>query len=73
MVKNLPEIQETLYNSGDAVSITGSGRSPGEGNASSILAWKVPWTEESAELWSMGSQKVRHDGSTNAFTFIFHV
>ena len=71
MVKNLPEIQETLYNSGDAVSITGSGRSPGEGNASSILAWKVPWTEESAELWSMGSQKVRHDGSTNAFTFIF--
>ena len=32
MVKNLPEIQETLYNSGDAVSIPGSGRSPGEGN-----------------------------------------
>ena len=53
MVKNLPEIQETLYNSGDAVSITGSGRSPGEGNDipfSSILSWKIPWTEESAEL-----------------------
>ena len=52
-VKNLPEIQETLYNSGDAVSITGSGRSPGEGNDipfSSILSWKIPWTEESAEL-----------------------
>ena len=52
-VKTLPEIQETLYNSGDAVSITGSGRSPGEGNDipfSSILSWKIPWTEESAEL-----------------------
>ena len=28
---------------------------------SSTLAWKIPWTEESGGLQSMGSQKVRHD------------
>ena len=28
---------------------------------SSILAWKIPWTEESGRLQSMGSQRVRHD------------
>ena len=28
---------------------------------SSILAWRIPWTEEPGELWSMGSQRVRHD------------
>ena len=27
----------------------------------SILAWKIPWTEESSGLQSMGSQRVRHD------------
>ena len=28
---------------------------------SSILAWKIPWTEAAGELQSMGSQRVRHD------------
>ena len=28
---------------------------------SSILAWRIPWTEESAGLQSIGSQRVRHD------------
>ena len=27
----------------------------------SILAWKIPWTEEPGRLQSMGSQKVNHD------------
>ena len=27
----------------------------------SIIAWKIPWTEELAELQSMGSQKVGYD------------
>ena len=27
---------------------------------SSILAWRIPWTEEPGELQSMGSQRVRH-------------
>ena len=28
---------------------------------SSILAWKIPWTEEPNRLQSMGLQRVRHD------------
>ena len=28
---------------------------------SSILAWKIPWTEEAGRLQSMGSPRVRHD------------
>ena len=28
---------------------------------SSILAWKMPWTEEPGGLQSMGSQRIRHD------------
>ena len=28
---------------------------------SSILAWKIPWTEEPPGLQSMGWQRVRHD------------
>ena len=28
---------------------------------SSVLAWRVPWTEEPGRLQSMGSQRVRHD------------
>ena len=28
---------------------------------SSILAWKIPWTEEAGGLQSMESQRVRHD------------
>ena len=27
----------------------------------SILSWKIPWTEETSWLQSMGLQKVRHD------------
>ena len=30
-------------------------------NHSSILTWKIPWTEEANGLKSMGSQRVRHD------------
>ena len=28
---------------------------------SSILAWKIPWTEEAGSLQPMGLQRVRHD------------
>ena len=28
---------------------------------SSVLAWRIPWTEEAGGLQSMGSQRVRHD------------
>ena len=36
---------------------------------SSILAWRIPWTEEPGGLQSMGSQRVRHDWVTDTFTF----
>ena len=38
---------------------------------SSILAWRIPWTEESGGLQSMGLQRVRYDQETNTFTFYF--
>ena len=34
---------------------------------SSVLAWRILWTEEPGGLQSMGSRRVRHD-----FTFTFH-
>ena len=60
MVKNLPA------NAGD---LRESGLIPGqedpleEGRAthSSILAWKITWTEEPGGLQFMGSQRVRND------------
>ena len=32
---------------------------------SSILAWRIPWTEEPGSLQSMGSQRVRHNRVNN--------
>ena len=50
----------SAYNEGDPGSIPGSGRSPGKGNGNPLQypAWKIPWTEESGGLQSMGSQRV---------------
>ena len=31
---------------------------------SSVLAWRIPWTEEPGGLQSMGSQRVGHDLAT---------
>ena len=48
---------------GDAGSIPGWDDPLEEGMAthSSILAWKIPWTEEPGRLQSMGLQRVGHD------------
>ena len=35
---------------------------------SSILAWRIPWTEEPGGLQSMGSQRVRHDTAPTTTT-----
>ena len=32
---------------------------------SSTIAWKIPWTEESGKLQSMGSQRVGYDWATS--------
>ena len=57
MVKNLPAIWETWVRS------LGQEDSLEEGMAinSSILVWRIPWTEKPGRLQSMGSQRVRHD------------
>ena len=60
----VPRICNTVpANAGDTGLILGSGRSPGEEMAThySILAWKIPWTEEPGRLQSMGSLRVGHD------------
>ena len=48
---------------------------PEEGMAtnSSILAWRIPWTEEPGGLQSIGSQRVRHDWATKHSTAQLHV
>ena len=35
---------------------------------SSILSWRISWTEEPSGLQSMGLQRVGHDWATNIFT-----
>ena len=57
MVKSLPAVQETHIQS------LGWEGPLEEGMAThtSILAWKIPWTEKPGRLQSMGSQKVGHD------------
>ena len=57
MVRNLPAMQETQVRS------LGQEDSLEEGIAthSSILAWRIPWTEEPDVLQSMGLQSVGHN------------
>ena len=60
MVKNSPANAGDVRGRG---SIPGSGRSPKEEGVaanSSILAWRIPWTEEPGGLQSIGSQRVGH-------------
>ena len=56
VVKNPPGNARDIRDEG---LIPGLGRSPGEGNSNtlSILAWEIPWTQESSGLQSMESQK----------------
>ena len=62
--------KESTCNAGDLGSIPGLGNPMEKGTTthSSILAWRMPQTQESGRLLSMGSQRVRHDWAT--FTHI---
>ena len=55
--------KESAFNAGELDSILGQEDSLVKGMAahSSILAWRIPQTEEPGGLQSMGSQRVRHD------------
>ena len=58
--------KESACNEGDLSSIPGLEDTLEEGMAthSSILAWRIPWTEEPGGLQSIGSQRVGHDCAT---------
>ena len=61
MVKDVPAMQETQVQSL-------GWEDPMEkemANLSSILAWRIPWTEKPGGLQSMGSQRVGYDSVTN--------
>ena len=64
------EGKESACNAGYPGSVPALGRFLEKGMAthSSILAWRIPWTEEPGRLQSMGSQRVRHDWATSTFT-----
>ena len=55
--------KESACNARDVGSISGSEDPLEEEMAthSSILAWRIPWTEEPGGLQSTGSQRVRYD------------
>ena len=66
MVKNLPATQKTWVWSLDR-------KDPLEKDMaihSSVLAWRIPWTEEPGGLQSVGSQRVRHDSTTDTDVYM---
>jgi len=56
-VKNLPSVQETRVPSLGQEDPLEKGME----THFSVLAWRIPWTQEPGGLQSMGSQRVRHD------------
>ena len=69
MVKNLPAMQETW------VRFLGWEDPSEKGMAthSSILAWRIPWTEKPGGLQSMGLQRVRHDWATKHSSLCLYI
>ena len=64
MVKSLPAMQETwVWSLG-----LGNPLEKGMATHCSILAWRIPWREESGGLQPMGLQRIRHDWATNTST-----
>ena len=61
MVKNLPEVEESWAQSLGQEDLLEEGMA----THSTILAWRIPWTEESGGLQSMGPQRVGHDWEPN--------
>ncbi|CAI9163778.1 unnamed protein product [Rangifer tarandus platyrhynchus] len=65
MVKNLPAKQETWVQS-----LSQEDRlEKGMATHSSILAWRIPCTEEPGRLQRIGLQRAGYDLATNTFTF----
>ena len=64
--------EESACSVGDLGLIPGSGRPPGGGmtNPSSILAWRIPWTEEPGWLQCMRSQRIGRDWATSTLNLL---
>ena len=69
MVKNLPAVQETQVWS---LGLQEDPLEKGMVTHSSILAWRILWTEEPGGLHFMGWQRVKHDRVTNTLVSIGH-
>ena len=65
MVKNLLAMQEAQVRSLGVADTLEKGMAA----HSNILTWRIPWTEKSGGLQSMGLQRVGHNWATNTFTF----
>ena len=73
MVKNSPAKAGEI---GDSGLIPGLGRSREAGHMaahSSVLGWRIQWTEEPGRLQPSGSQRVRHDRGTDTHTQLRYV
>ena len=67
-VKNLPVMEETKVQSlGQEDPLE-----KGMATHSSILAWRIPWTEEPGGVQFMGWQRVRHDRATFFLSWVCH-
>ena len=64
VVKCLPAMWETWVQSLDQEDPLEKGMA----THSSILTWRIPWTEEPGGLQSMGSQRVRHGLATKQWS-----
>ena len=64
MVKNLSAMQETRVWS----LVREDPLEKGRASHSSVVAWKIPWTEKPGRLQSVGLQRVGHDWVTNTHT-----
>ena len=60
MVRNLPAMLETQETGVQSLSREDP-LEEGMATHSSILAWRIPWTEQPDELQSIGLQRVGHD------------
>ena len=67
MVKNVPSAQESwVWSLGLEDPLE-----EGMATRSSILAWRIPWTEETGRLQCMELQRVGYGRATNIFTFYY--
>ena len=57
IVKNPVAIQETWFQSLGEEDLLEKGMT----SQSSVLAWRIPWTEKPGGIWSMGLQRVGHN------------